>query len=218
MFALLESCLPFFKFSKKPTQPYSSAFFFSNFTPLLFLNPILGSWHRRKPSAQSVHMRRSCQCSINYGAGCELAVRKDQQIRLKGNWCTHTHTSKHTLVSSQHIRQKHSLLALLFRDCQLSEAARLVSELICNPKQQFHFIHYCRSSFFSIAVFLQPLKYKGGHTWEPNNHGNKIELQWPVWGTSVIAVEGRRSITDSFSRSGFFRLAQEPLGHHHYPG
>ena len=124
MFALLESCLSFFKFSKNPTQPYSSAFI-SDFTRLLFLNPIVGSWHRRKPSTQSVHMRRSCQCSINYGAGCELAVRKDQQIRLKENWCTHTdthtHTFKHTLVSSQHIRQKHSLLALLFRDCQLSK-------------------------------------------------------------------------------------------------
>ena len=99
MFALLESCLSFFKFSKNPTQPYSSAFI-SNFTRLLFLNPIVGSWHRRKPSTQSVHMRRSCQCSINYGAGCELAVRKDQQIRLKENWCTHTDTHTHTHIQT----------------------------------------------------------------------------------------------------------------------
>lgn len=37
MFALLESCLPFFKFSKKPTQPYSSAFFFFKLhSPVIF--------------------------------------------------------------------------------------------------------------------------------------------------------------------------------------
>lgn len=91
-------------------RTYPTLFFFFFHTSLLFLNPVLGSWHWRKPSAQSV--RRSCQCSINYGAGCELAVKNDQQILLKENWHVHKHKTL-SVVTSQHITW---IFALVFQN------------------------------------------------------------------------------------------------------
>lgn len=102
---------------------YHNSYIFLFVFFLLFTPPVISESQSRLQTSKEVERsvsvyEESCQCTINYRAGCELAVKKDQQILFKEKWHSHTNTHTHTTVSSQWIKQKHSFWDFL--NCQFS--------------------------------------------------------------------------------------------------